>query len=58
MNPDIAGQLTPLKLCAKRVAVGAGTQTFAGVDISDFIGNCKIVITHSELSGSEATSIQ
>ena len=58
MNPDIAGNLTPLTLCAKRVAVGAGTQTFAGVDLKDFIGNCKITIAHNELSGSGATSIQ
>lgn len=57
MNPDINGQLTALQLCAKRVAVGAGTQTFAGVDLKDFMNNCKIVITHNELSGSGATSI-
>lgn len=58
MNPDIAGQQTSLKLCAKRVAVGAGTQTFAGVDLKDFVGNLKITIAHTELSGSGATSIQ
>lgn len=58
MNPDINGQLTALQLCAKRVAVGAGTQTFAGVDLRDFINNCKIAITHNEFSGSGATSIQ
>jgi hypothetical protein len=58
MNPDINGQLTALTLCAKRVAVGAGTQTFAGVDLRDFINNCKIVIAHNELSGSGSTSIQ
>ena len=57
MNPDINGQLTALQLCAKRVAVGAGTQTFAGVDLKDFIENCKIAITHNELSGSGVTSI-
>lgn len=57
MNPDINGQLTALKLCAKRVAVGAGTQTFAGVDLKDFINNCKIVISHTELSASGVTSI-
>lgn len=58
MNPDINGQLTPLILCAKRVAVGAGTQTFAGVDLRDFINNCKITISHNELSASGVTSIQ
>lgn len=58
MNPDLNGQTTALQLCAKRVAVGAGTQTFAGVDIKDFIEGCKIVIVHNEFSGSGSTSIQ
>lgn len=58
MNPDINGQLGSEVLCAKRVAVGAGTQTFAGVDLKDYIQNCKIVIAHTELSGSGSTSIQ
>jgi hypothetical protein len=58
MNPDINGQLTSLQLCAKRVAVGAGTQTFAGVDLRDYINNCKITIVHNEASGSGSTSIQ
>ena len=57
MNPDINGQLNSLQLAAKRVAVGAGTQTFAGVDLKDFIENCKISITHNEFSGSGSTSI-
>ena len=54
---DPNGQLTALTLCAKRIAVGAGTQTFAGVDLRDFVNNCKVVISHTELSGSGATSI-
>ena len=58
MNPDINGQLTSLQLCAKRVAVGSGTQTFAGVDLRDFINNAKISITHNEFSTSGVTSIQ
>ncbi len=57
MSPDINGQLTALQLASKRVAVGAGTQTFAGVDVKDFMNNCKVVITHNEFSGSGATSI-
>jgi hypothetical protein len=58
MNPDLNGQLNVGKLCSKRLAVGAGTQTFAGIDIKDFVEGCKIVIGHEELSGSGATSIQ
>ncbi len=56
MITDLNG-LTAKTLCAKRVAVGAGTQTFAGVDLKDFIGSCKITVDHNELSGSGATSI-
>ncbi len=56
-SSDINGQFNALQLAAKRVAVGAGTQTFAGVDIKDFIENCKIVITHNEFSASGSTSI-
>lgn len=57
MNPDLNGQTTALKLACKRVAVGSGTQTFAGVDLKDFIENCKIVIGHEEFSASGVTSI-
>jgi len=55
---DLNGSLTALQLCAKRVAVGAGTQTFAGIDLQQFINNVKICITHNELSASGVTSIQ
>lgn len=57
-NPDLNGQLNVAKLCAKRVAVGAGTQTFAGVDLRDFINNVKIIVAHTEFSGSGTHSIQ
>ncbi len=57
MTPDLNGQLTAAALCANRVAVGAGTQTFAGVDLQDFINNCKIVIKHNEVSTSGVTQI-
>lgn len=58
MNPGIKDQYTSARLCAKRVAVGAGTQTFAGIDLLNFIGDILISINHTELSGSGATSIQ
>ncbi len=43
---------------AKNIAVSSGTQTAAGVDVSTFIENCMIVITHNESSASGVTSIQ
>jgi hypothetical protein len=58
LQADLNGSLTALQLCAKRVAVGAGTQTFAGVDLKDFIDNVKIAIVHNEFSGSGVSSIQ
>jgi len=58
MNPDINGQLTASQLMAKRIAVGSGTQTAAGVDLKNFIENCKVTVTHNEISGSGVTSIQ
>lgn len=57
LQSDLNGSLSALQLCAKRVAVGAGTQTFAGVDLQDFINNVKIIITHNEFSGSGVSSI-
>lgn len=57
MTPGLKNQLQVSSLCAKRVAVGAGTQTFAGVDLINVIGDCLIQISHNELSGSGSTSI-
>lgn len=57
-NPDLSGQLTALKLATKRVAVGAGTQTFAGIDLQNFVNNMKIMVSWSEFSTSGVTSLQ
>ena len=58
MPADLNGQFTVSQLAAKRVAVSAGTQTFAGVDIKNYIENCIIAVTHNEISASGNTSIQ
>ena len=58
LSPDFNGDLSALKLATKRVAVGAGTQTFAGVDLLTFVGIVKLMISHTELSTSGVTSIQ
>src|SRR5690242_7183844 len=58
MNPGTKGQYSSSSLCAKRVAVGAGTQTFAGIDLQQYIGDLLISISHNEFSGSGSTSIQ
>jgi len=59
MNPDINGQLTAARISPPRAYMaGNGTQTSSGVDMRDFINNCKLCITHSEFSASGTTSIQ
>lgn len=58
MPADFSGQFTAAQLMAKNIAVASGTQTAAGVDISTFIENCMIVITHNESSTSGVTSMQ
>src|SRR5512146_2979061 len=41
---DLNGQLAAGALMAKHVLVAAGTQTAAGVDLKDFVGECKAII--------------
>lgn len=47
MAQDLDNQLTAVHLApATKVAVGSGTQTYAGVDIRDYVGIIKAVISH------------
>lgn len=56
---DLNGNTTSLQLSAPyRLAVGSGTQTFAGIDLLTFIDNVKICISHKEFSGSTVSSVQ
>lgn len=58
MNPDINGQLTASQLMAKNILVAAGTQTAAGVDVSQFIENCKIIVTYTGAAADGSHSMQ
>jgi hypothetical protein len=42
---DVNGQFTAVTLLNKQVATGSGTATVAGVDIRDFIGECKLILS-------------
>lgn len=41
---DLNGQLTAVGLMSKKILVASGTQTAAGVDLRDFVGNLKVTI--------------
>lgn len=58
MNPDINGQLSASQLMAKNILVAAGTQTAAGVDVSQFIENCKVIITYTGAAADGSNSMQ
>lgn len=58
MNPDIQGQLTASVLMQKRIVVASGTQTAAGVDMQDFIENCKIIVLYADQPADGSTSMQ
>lgn len=45
---DLQGQLSVGKLCADHLLVAAGTQTFAGVDLRDYVGNVVAAITATQ----------
>lgn len=45
---DIQGQFSVDKLCADHLLVAGGTQTFAGVDLKDYIGMVSAVITATQ----------
>jgi len=43
---DVNGQFTAVTLLNKQISTGAGTATFAGVDLRDFIGGCKLILSN------------
>lgn len=45
---DLQGHISVGKLCADHLLVDGGTQTFAGVDLQDYIGNVAAVITATQ----------
>ncbi len=53
MSPDPNLQLTAVTLCTKNVVGGSGTATFAGVDIQDFIGTCKLIFSTVNTSNTD-----
>ncbi len=57
MNPqNLDGELTALNFMVKHALVASGTATFAGVDIRDFIGDIKLVLTALSPVGDGSTT--
>ncbi len=52
------GALSNEVLINKNLLVAAGTQTAAGVDLRDYIGECKVILTWSGAASSGANSLQ
>lgn len=51
MSADLAGELSAVHFLQKSIAVGSGTATVAGVDLKDFVGTMKIILTYAEING-------
>ena len=51
MSADLNGQLTPVVLLQKNILVASGTATIAGVDLKDFVGNLKLILSYVQPSG-------
>jgi hypothetical protein len=56
---DINGSLTAFSLVpAVNLLVAAGTQTYAGVDLQDYINNVKLIFTHAGAAADGSNSLQ
>jgi hypothetical protein len=58
-SPDLNGELSEFALIpAVNLLVAAGTQTYSGVDVQDYIGNIKLIFTHAGAAADGANSLQ
>lgn len=59
IESDINGALSEFALIpAVNLLVAAGTQTYAGVDVKDYIGEIKLVFTHAGAAADGSNSLQ
>ena len=57
-SPDLNGELTAFTVIpGVNLLVAAGTQTYAGVDIQDYIGNLKLIFTWAGAAADGANSL-
>jgi hypothetical protein len=55
-SPDLNGELSAFTLMVKHGLVAAGTATFAGVDLKDYIGQIKLYLATSSPVGDGSTT--
>lgn len=57
-SPDLNGELTAFTVIpGVNLLVAAGTQSYAGVDIQDYIGNLKLIFTWAGAAADGANSL-
>ncbi len=57
MNPDLNGLLSADILFQKQVLVASGTATYAGVDLTNYIGNLKVIFASLTVITDGSTTI-
>lgn len=57
MNPDLNGLLSTDLLFQKQILVASGTATYAGVDLTSYIGNLKVIFASSTVITDGSTTI-
>jgi hypothetical protein len=57
-SPDLNGELTAFNVIpGVNLLVAAGTQTYAGVDLQDYIGTCKLIFTWAGAAADGSNSL-
>lgn len=51
MATDFDGKLSTAHFLTRTISVGSGTGTVAGVDLKDFVGEMKLILTYAEVNG-------
>jgi len=54
---DINGVTSAFTLLQKNILVAAGTATIAGVDLQDYIGGVKLILTHAGAAADGSTTL-
>jgi hypothetical protein len=58
-SPDLNGELSEFALIPPvNLLVAAGTQTYAGIDVQEYIGNIKLIFTHAGAAADGSNSLQ
>lgn len=56
-SPDLNGEDSAFVLLQKNILVAAGTATIAGVDLQDYIGNIKLILSYASPIADGSTTL-